>query len=296
MKLLWLLLVTVALVVAENGDTEDELEDTRAEDATEVAVDPTVDVIGVALDATADASGVVLDATADATGIALDATEVVVQGRTRSKAKKNKGPSTDTKGNQRFLGIGGGFDVNSAFGGGFGGNPAFGGGLGGNPAFGGGFGGNPAFGGGFGGNSAFGGGFGGNPAVGGGFGGNPAFGGGFGGNPAFGGGFGGNSGFGGGFGGLGGGFLVNPPSGCRYWCRTPQGQAYCCENVNEPQSFAGVVKPGQCPPVRPVCPPVRNFGPPSSCSNDGACGGVDKCCFDTCLQQHTCKAPLGFGR
>ncbi|XP_042219299.1 uncharacterized protein LOC121864278 [Homarus americanus] len=110
------------------------------------------------------------------------------------------------------------------------------------------------------------------------------------------GGFGGVSPIGGFGGGLGGGSPVNPPSGCRYWCRTPKGQAYCCENVNEPQSFAGVVKPGQCPPVRPVCPLVKSFGPPSSCSNDGACGGVDKCCFDTCLQQHTCKAPYGFGR
>ncbi|KAG7170693.1 putative crustin-like antimicrobial peptide 10 [Homarus americanus] len=127
------------------------------------------------------------------------------------------------------------------------------------------------------------------------FGGNN-LGGGLGGNPV--GGFGGGSPIGG-FGGghpTGGGSPVNPPSGCRYWCRTPKGQAYCCENVNEPQSFAGVVKPGQCPPVRPVCPLVKSFGPPSSCSNDGACGGVDKCCFDTCLQQHTCKAPYGFGR
>jgi len=86
-----------------------------------------------------------------------------------------------------------------------------------------------------------------------------------------------------------------PSSGCRYWCRTPQGQAYCCEGTNQSQSFVGV-KPGNCPPVRPVCPPTRNFGPPSPCSNDGSCSGVDKCCFDTCLQQHTCKAPLGFGR
>ncbi|XP_066969321.1 uncharacterized PE-PGRS family protein PE_PGRS54-like [Macrobrachium rosenbergii] len=109
------------------------------------------------------------------------------------------------------------------------------------------------------------------------------------------GGFGGLGGLGG-IGGIGGIGAVRPPSDCRYWCRTPQGQAYCCESALEPQSFAGVVKPGFCPPVRPVCPPVRNFLPPAPCSNDGACGGVDKCCFDTCLQQHVCKPPLGFGR
>nr|XP_027209440.1 elastin-like [Penaeus vannamei]XP_027209441.1 elastin-like [Penaeus vannamei] len=88
---------------------------------------------------------------------------------------------------------------------------------------------------------------------------------------------------------------VAPPSTCRYWCRTPEGQAYCCENINQPQSAAGVVKPGFCPPVRPVCP-LRSFQPPFTCSNDGACGGIDKCCFDRCLGEHVCKPPLGIGR
>ncbi|XP_027238759.1 uncharacterized protein [Penaeus vannamei] len=147
------------------------------------------------------------------------------------------------------------------------------------------------------------------PGLGGGLGGgfNPGF------NPGFVGGFGNGihggfghgfgNGFGGGFGGapvgglLGGGLVGAPAtSGCRFWCRTPHGQAYCCENVNQPHSIPGVVKPGQCPPVRPFCPPVRSFGPPITCSSDGSCGGVDKCCFDTCLQEHTCKPPLGFGK
>ncbi|XP_064116424.1 PE-PGRS family protein PE_PGRS16-like [Macrobrachium nipponense] len=89
-----------------------------------------------------------------------------------------------------------------------------------------------------------------------------------------------------------------PPSTstCRYWCRTPQGQVYCCENANQPQSFVGIVKPGQCPPVRPACPPFRSFGPPITCSSDGACGGIDKCCYDVCLEEHVCKPPLGIGR
>ncbi|KAK7078794.1 hypothetical protein SK128_013926 [Halocaridina rubra] len=121
----------------------------------------------------------------------------------------------------------------------------------------------------------------------------PGFSSGFSFNPGFGGGFSSNIGFG-----VNPGLInvVAPPSACRYWCRTPQGQAYCCEDVSQPQSFAGVVKPGFCPPVRPVCPPVRSFLPPATCSNDGACGGVDKCCFDTCLQEHVCKPPLGIGK
>ena len=83
-------------------------------------------------------------------------------------------------------------------------------------------------------------------------------------------------------------------TGCRFWCRTPQGQAYCCEDVNQAQTQV-VTKPGVCPPIRPSCPPTRSF-PPASCSNDGSCVGVDKCCFDTCIQQHTCKPPQGIGR
>ncbi|CAL4059413.1 unnamed protein product, partial [Meganyctiphanes norvegica] len=51
-------------------------------------------------------------------------------------------------------------------------------------------------------------------------------------------------------GGLGGGY--GSSGSCRYWCRTPQGQAYCCEGGNEVASLP-TVKPGQCPPVRPQC-------------------------------------------
>ncbi|KAK7087037.1 hypothetical protein SK128_016990 [Halocaridina rubra] len=115
--------------------------------------------------------------------------------------------------------------------------------------------------------------------------------------PGIGGGFGGVGGFNPG---IGGGFLPGIGAGigvsqtCRYWCRTPEGQAYCCEGNEQPQSAVGV-KPGFCPPVRPVCPPVRNFAPPSTCSNDFACSGVDKCCYDRCLVEHICKPPIGSG-
>merc|ERR1711931_470342 len=72
---------------------------------------------------------------------------------------------------------------------------------------------------------------------------------------------GGGYGIGGGLGGVGG---VGSSSGsCRYWCRTPQGQSYCCESGQDLPSLPSV-KPGQCPPVRTQCPPTRaGFRPPA---------------------------------
>merc|ERR1711872_383228 len=94
-------------------------------------------------------------------------------------------------------------------------------------------------------------------------------------------GFGGGLGVGGIGGGLGG--LPSSSGSCRYWCRTPQGQSYCCESGQDLPSLPSV-KPGQCPPVRPQCPPTRaGFRPPAQCSNDSRCPGAEKCCFDTCL-------------
>ncbi|XP_068227550.1 elastin-like [Palaemon carinicauda] len=94
-----------------------------------------------------------------------------------------------------------------------------------------------------------------------------------------------------------GGIVGLPPVGssqtCRRWCRTPEKQAYCCEQNHEPETLP-IVKPGQCPPVRPQCPPVRS-GPPQTCSNDSKCFGVDKCCFDRCLEEHVCKPPQNSG-
>ncbi|CAL4063316.1 unnamed protein product [Meganyctiphanes norvegica] len=87
---------------------------------------------------------------------------------------------------------------------------------------------------------------------------------------------------------------------CKYWCKTPQNQYYCCEQPGQqigggnPGGNVGT-KPGFCPPVRPKCPPTRFGGPPRQCSNDYSCGGRDKCCFDTCLQHHTCKPVQGGG-
>merc|ERR1712183_1195065 len=94
--------------------------------------------------------------------------------------------------------------------------------------------------------------------------------------------------------------VVMSQSQCRYWCRNPQGQAYCCENNAQRPSAVVGTKRGTCPPVRPSCPPTRNFLPPQTCSNDGSCAGIDKCCYDTCLAEHVCKRPQslfgGFGQ
>lgn len=80
---------------------------------------------------------------------------------------------------------------------------------------------------------------------------------------------------------------------CRRWCRRPppQGGVYCCEKGTDPISPVGE-KPGFCPAIRSVCP--RFTAPPVTCSNDGSCIGVDKCCWDTCLCRHTCKTPVNF--
>ncbi|XP_076030956.1 uncharacterized protein LOC143019148 [Oratosquilla oratoria] len=75
-----------------------------------------------------------------------------------------------------------------------------------------------------------------------------------------------------------GGGVISPPSGsCRYWCQTPEGAVYCCEDANQPADpiASQIIKGGQCPPVRKFCP--KFHGPPETCSSDGRCPGLDKC-------------------
>jgi len=108
-----------------------------------------------------------------------------------------------------------------------------------------------------------------------------------------------------------GGAIVNPglsdnrpvvqgvSNSCRRWCRKEtqgQIQSFCCEFANEAQQTAAT-KGGLCPPKRPSCPPIRNFSnAPQSCSSDGGCPGIDKCCNDECLQRTVCKPPQGTGK
>ncbi|XP_037772498.1 pupal cuticle protein 36a-like [Penaeus monodon] len=91
-----------------------------------------------------------------------------------------------------------------------------------------------------------------------------------------------------------GGGISNGPSECRYWCRTPENQAYCCETAYEPETPVGT-KFLECPDVRPTCPQSIRAGGPVRCSNDYKCANFDKCCYDRCLKEHVCKPPSIFG-
>ncbi|KAA0200681.1 hypothetical protein HAZT_HAZT004121 [Hyalella azteca] len=96
-------------------------------------------------------------------------------------------------------------------------------------------------------------------------------------------------------------FTTQPPTraiwvpairSCRYWCRTPDFKYYCCPTgwpTTSTTTTVSPVKPGLCPPVRPVCP--RIFGPPNPCKVDINCPGADKCCYDVCLTHFVCKPP-----
>jgi len=84
---------------------------------------------------------------------------------------------------------------------------------------------------------------------------------------------------------------VPAPSNCRYWCKTPEGQAYCCEGNNQPL-INDEFRPGFCPPVRKECPTRIFAGPPQTCSKHGDCSLTNRCCFDRCLEEHVCKESL----
>ncbi|KAK3880310.1 hypothetical protein Pcinc_015199 [Petrolisthes cinctipes] len=83
---------------------------------------------------------------------------------------------------------------------------------------------------------------------------------------------------------------AKPQAGCRYTCKDPQGKVYCCRFGDDEIITPTGPKPGTCPPIRPVCPERVHFDP-SVCSHDSICPGTQKCCYDTCLEHHTCKPP-----
>ncbi|KAK4314666.1 hypothetical protein Pmani_014050 [Petrolisthes manimaculis] len=78
--------------------------------------------------------------------------------------------------------------------------------------------------------------------------------------------------------------------GCRYTCKDPEGKVYCCRFGDDEIITPTGPKPGSCPPVRQKCP-ERGFFDPSVCSHDSICPGSQKCCYDRCLEHHTCKPP-----
>ncbi|XP_018017889.2 uncharacterized protein LOC108674451 isoform X2 [Hyalella azteca] len=85
------------------------------------------------------------------------------------------------------------------------------------------------------------------------------------------------------------------PTPCVLPCRISSVESSCCGTKRQNPSYV-YTKPGLCPPVRVGCPNVRMVDTPSWCLYDAACDGVDKCCYDSCLQRQTCKPPLGVGR
>merc|ERR1712179_189299 len=73
---------------------------------------------------------------------------------------------------------------------------------------------------------------------------------------------------------------------CARWCKDDQGRLYCCSSGPVGTSE---VHPGTCPPIRKQCTDALRFQRPQVCSDDGECAYSSKCCFDKCLDHHTCK-------
>uniref|UniRef100_W6MEW2 Crustin-like-3 protein n=1 Tax=Pagurus bernhardus TaxID=174397 RepID=W6MEW2_PAGBR len=77
---------------------------------------------------------------------------------------------------------------------------------------------------------------------------------------------------------------------CDHWCKAPGDRTYCC---------GPHVEGGPHPPVedRPIgCPssigcPFYPRGGPTLCPHDGFCLPRHKCCYDACLEHHTCQRP-----
>ncbi|XP_037799606.1 uncharacterized protein LOC119594627 [Penaeus monodon] len=81
--------------------------------------------------------------------------------------------------------------------------------------------------------------------------------------------------------------------GCRYFCKKwrpgdEKRPSYCCDDgtVSDPPPPAE--HSGFCPDIRHHCLRTGNK-PPNACPHDGFCPPHQKCCWDTCLDHHTCK-------
>nr|AME17866.1 CruI-1 [Penaeus japonicus] len=86
--------------------------------------------------------------------------------------------------------------------------------------------------------------------------------------------------------------LVPVDRGCRQYCKKwrpndEERPAYCCDDgLIQPQPTETNNR-GDCPDIRTHC--LRFKGPPNVCAHDGFCPSHQKCCWDTCLDHHTCK-------
>ncbi|XP_045614710.2 uncharacterized protein [Procambarus clarkii] len=78
---------------------------------------------------------------------------------------------------------------------------------------------------------------------------------------------------------------------CAHRCRRPvgprRGLVYCCSPPSRP-FIASLTHAGACPRVRACSPRHRPVGLPVVCPHDGYCPRTHKCCFDACLDYHTC--------
>ncbi|XP_068217652.1 uncharacterized protein [Palaemon carinicauda] len=84
--------------------------------------------------------------------------------------------------------------------------------------------------------------------------------------------------------------ITPPPRDCVHWCTNPiTNSRYCCNDgtgIQHPIED----RPGRCPEHRPFCPRDGVTAGPALCAHDGYCSNLgSKCCWDTCLQHHTCK-------
>ncbi|XP_068217655.1 uncharacterized protein [Palaemon carinicauda] len=87
--------------------------------------------------------------------------------------------------------------------------------------------------------------------------------------------------------------ITPPPRDCVHWCTNPiTNSKYCCNDGT------GIQHPiedrlGECPEHRQFCPRDGVTSGPALCAHDGYCSNPEsKCCWDTCLQHHTCKPAI----
>nr|XP_045614707.1 uncharacterized protein LOC123768291 isoform X2 [Procambarus clarkii] len=83
------------------------------------------------------------------------------------------------------------------------------------------------------------------------------------------------------------------PDGCNYYCRKPagpnKGENYCCGPEGLPIKREQHHRGSCAPPLKQCTGRFAAFAKPRLCPHDGHCSRDEKCCFDTCLDHHTCK-------
>merc|ERR1712105_466964 len=72
---------------------------------------------------------------------------------------------------------------------------------------------------------------------------------------------------------------------CYYWCRTNEGQPYCCESDTQ-NPHVPIIKTGKCPATCPA------LGSATACRLDTDCTVGNKCCINPCSpQERVCRSP-----